>query len=413
MKGDEVIERGDILIEDNRIARVGPAGSVAIPKNARVIDAAGKTIVPGLVDVHAHPQTGWEMPADAESNIANHLAFGVTTTRNPSGNRMTFTWGELVDAGELVGPRLFGTAFPLTSNETPIASYEDALHAVRRYKNQGANSLKQYLQPRRIQRQWIRMAADSEGMNATNEGAADLKADLSMVLDGYTAFEHSLNVVPLYRDVVQLIGQSGTTYTPTLIVAYGGPEGELFWRDKTDMHGDEKIRRFTPHEEVDRKWRRHQVIVPEDFIFPQIARGVRDIVRAGGRAGLGSHGNQQGLGAQWELRMLQSGGLSSHEVLRVATIYGAESIGFGRDLGSLEGGKLADLLVLDANPLLDIANVAKIRYVVREGVVYAGQTLDEIYPSGRKFPLFPWRVEDDAYEALPGSREKGHAPPSP
>jgi imidazolonepropionase-like amidohydrolase len=227
-----------------------------------------------------------------------------------------------------------------------------------------------------------------------------------MVLDGYTAFEHTLPVVPLYKDVTQLIGRSGTTYTPVMVVAYGGPEGELYWRAKTDMHGDEKIRRFTPHEEIDRKWRRKEVIVEDDFTLPLIAQGVRDIVRAGGRAGLGSHGNQQGLGAQWELRMLQAGGLTPSEVLRAATIDGAESIGFGSDLGTLEPGKLADLLVLDADPLADISTLARIKYVVKDGVIREGETLDEVWPVARPYQPFQWQVDDEAYEALRGRSAK-------
>lgn len=398
MKGDEVIAKGDILIEKNRIAAVGR--NLAAPAGARVIDVSGKTITPGLVDVHAHPVTYSDMPADDEWNIANHLAFGVTTTRNPSGNRLTFLWNELVDAGTLVGPRLYGTAAPLTTSTVDVKSYDDALHVVRRYKAQGANSLKQYLQPRRQARQWIRMAAEAEGMIATNEGESNLRADLTMVLDGYTGIEHSINVVPIRKDVIQLIAQSGTTYTPTLIVAYGAPEGELYWRNKTDMHADEKIRRFIPHEEIDRKWRRHTVVIDEDFNFPLIAQGVRDIVRAGGRAGLGSHGNQQGLGAQWELRMMASGGLTPHEVLKIATIIGSESIGLAKEIGSIEVGKLADLLVLDANPLENIDNAMKLHYVVRNGVIYNADTLDEVWPTVRKFPLFPWARDDAAYDKM-------------
>lgn len=400
MRGDEVIPEGDILIENNRIVAVGPSSTMDAPADARVMDVRGKTIIPGLVDVHAHPRSGAQMVPDAAWNIANHLAYGVTTTRNPSGSRGTFWWQELIEAGELVGPRLYGTANPLTSTGAPVESYEDALHLARRYNEQGAHSLKQYLQPRRIQRQWFRMAAEEEQINITNEGAGDLKADITMALDGFTAFEHSLSIVPLYKDVIEIVARTGVTYTPTLIVAYGGPGGEGYWRAKWDMHDDAKVRRFTPHQNVDREWRRKTVIVDEDFNFPLIAQGVRDIVRAGGSAGLGSHGNEQGIGAQWEIWMLASGGMTPMEVLRVVTILGAESIGFERDLGSLEPGKLADLLVLDANPLDDIHNTDNIHFVIKNGVVYDGDTLDELWPRQRTFPKFPWAIDDEEFEKL-------------
>jgi cytosine/adenosine deaminase-related metal-dependent hydrolase len=166
------------------------------------------------------------------------------------------------------------------------------------------------------------------------------------------------------------------------------------------MHDDAKLRRFTPHQSLDQEWRRKEVTVDEDFNFPLIAQGVRDVVRAGGSAGLGSHGNQQGMGAQWEIWMLASGGMTPMEVLRVITILGAESIGFERDLGSVEQGKLADLVVLNANPLDDINNTDNIQYVIKNGVVYDGDTLDEIWPRQRPFPKFPWTLDDEEYERL-------------
>lgn len=398
MRGDEVLERGDVLVTNNRITQVG--ANIAAPAGAKVLDVTGKTIIPGIVDVHAHPKTGREMAPDQEWSIAANLAYGVTTTRNPSGTRWNVAWGELIDAGEMVGSRIYATGFPLTSNNTPIRSYQDALSVVRRYKGQGVNSLKQYLQPRRIQRQWILQAAEAEGINATNEGAADLKADITMAIDGYTALEHSVGQVPLYKDVVTVMADARITYTPTLVVAYGAPAGDGYWRARTDLDKDPKAAFFTPSEILTRQARRRPIIVEEDYNFPAIARGVRDIVRAGGRAGLGSHGQQDGIGAHWELWMLQSGDMTPLEALRIATIYGAESIGYGKDLGSIEAGKLADLVVLNSNPLENIRNSADIQLVVKGGEVYEGGTLNRVWPSARAFPKPAWVKEREGLEAL-------------
>ena len=402
MKGDEVIERGDILVTNNRIAQVG--ASIAPPAGAGVIDVSGKTIIPGIVDVHAHPRTGAELAPDQEWSIASNLAYGVTTTRNPSGSRWNVAWGELLDAGEMVGARILATGPPLTTNNINVKSYDDALRVVRRYKNQGVNSLKQYLQPRRIARQWILQAAMAEGINATNEGAADLKADITMAIDGYTAIEHSIGQVPLYKDVVTVLADARIAYTPTLVVAYGAPAGDSYWRARTDLDKDPKTAYFTPADVLTRGARRRPLIIEEDYNFKDIARGVRDVVRAGGLAGLGSHGQQDGIGAHWELWMLQSGDMTTMETLRIATILGAQSIGYGNDIGSIEPGKLADLVVLNANPLDDIRRSTDIQYVMKGGELYEGATLDRVWPTPRKFPKPSWVQDREDLEALRGRR---------
>lgn len=397
---DGVIEEGAIWVRGNRIMEVG--ATVSAPADAHVVDVAGATIIPGLVDVHAHPKTGAEMAPDQEWSLASNLAYGVTTTRNPSGSRWNVAWGELVETGGMSGPRVWATGTPLTTNNAPVASYEDALRVVRRYKEQGAHSIKQYLQPRRIQRQWILQAAVAEGINVTNEGAADLRMDLSMAVDGFAAIEHSIGQVPLYKDAVTLLADARIAYTPTLVVAYGAPSGDTYFRARTDLDKDPKTAFFTPAELLAARARRRPMIVEEDYNFPDIARGVRDVVRAGGIAGLGSHGQQDGIAAHWELWMLQSGEMTNLEALRIATILGAESIGYAQDLGSLEPGKLADLLVLHDNPLDDIHASTSLRFVMKNGELFDASTLDRIWPSPRPFPTPHWVLEQERLEALAG-----------
>ena len=112
--------------------------------------------------------------------------------------------------------------------------------------------------------------------------------------------------------------------------------------------------------------------------FRGVAREAARIAAAGGRVGLGSHGNMQGLGVHWELRAFAEGGMPAHQVLRTATIVGADAVGLARDVGSLEVGKLADLQVLARNPLEDIANIGSIRYVMLDGRLRDADTLAEV-----------------------------------
>jgi len=387
-----ILRDATVIVTDNRITQVGPSGEVDIPSGADVIDVSGKFIMPGMVDLHAHLRPPREVFVETSWSYLANLAYGVTTTRDVSTSNDSFAYGELVETGRAVGPRIFSTGRAMTTGNARIESYEDALAMVRHYKRLGTSVIKQYMQPHRRQRQWVIEAAREEGMNVTNEGGGDLRLDLTMVLDGYTGFEHSLPIADLYDDVIQLIARSRTWYTPTLVVSYGGPTAEWYFYQTTDVHGDEKLARFTPHDDLDSRTRRGQMNALDEYHFIAVAEGTAAVYQAGGHVGLGAHGEQQGICAHWELWAQQMGGVSNYDALRIATVMGADGLGMLQDLGTIEAGKLADLIVLDANPLDDIRNSDTITMVMKNGDLFDGGTLEMLWPETRPAPEmgFQW-----------------------
>ena len=266
------------------------------------------------------------------------------------------------------------------------------LNAVRRMKAYGAHWLKVYQQPRRDQRIWFVEAARQEGIGLTMEGAGEYHTDLTNFMDGFTGMEHAIPI-DLYKDAVTLAARSGTAYTPTLLVAYGGPAAEIYWYQRANPHDDARLRRFTPHEFLDGFGRRRPWYPEDDFHFPTVARGAARIARQGGRVCLGAHGQLQGLGAHWEMWSFTvgEGAMTPHEALRTATWSGAEALGFGKDLGTLEAGKLADLVVIDGDPLADIRASERVTYTMKDGLLYDTATMDQVWPEKRPLGPFFWQ----------------------
>lgn len=394
MRGEEIIEDGDIVIRDNRILAIGPSGSIEIPPQAEVRDMTGKTIYPGLVDIHAHTWVAWGVHRGQISQFLAQLAYGVTTQRDPqTSSEDVVTYGDLMETGAFIGPRIYSTGPGVFRGEL-ISSLQDARNVLRRYADHfNTHTIKQYLAGDRKVRQWVIMAARELGLTPTTEGGSNFTMNLTLAQDGYAGLEHSLPISPFYQDVAQLGAFSGMVYTPTFIVAYGGPSGRQYYLTHTDMDDVERLRRFTPHDELD-KWKRTQWFRTDQYPHFLHAEQLKKWMDAGGKAGLGSHGEVQGLGTHWELWMMASGGMENHEALQMATLMSADAIGLAADIGSLEVGKLADLQILNSNPLEDLENTIDIAYVMKNGRLYEGATLDEVWPRSRPLPTqWWWRLE--------------------
>ncbi|MCB0706204.1 MAG: PD40 domain-containing protein [Saprospiraceae bacterium] len=397
MEGNEIIENGDILVEGNVIKKVGASGSFRIPSTAKVYDCTGKTIMPGMIDVHGHlgnfryglsPQQQWEYHAN--------LAYGVTTAHDPSSNsEMIFSQSEMIRAGNMVGPRLYSTGTILYGADgdfkAVINNLDDARSAIRRTKAYGAFSVKSYNQPRRDQRQQVIQAAKELHILVVPEGGSHFFHNMSMISDGHTGIEHNIPVAPLFNDVIQFWGATKTHNTPTLIVNYGGVNGEFYFYQTTNVWEEERLLNFTPRPVIDSRSRHRTMIPMEEYTNGHIlvSESCTKLQNAGVNINLGAHGQLQGLGAHWELWMLTQGGMTNHQALKSATINGAVYLGMDKEIGSIKEGKLADLLVIDGNPLADIHDSKKIEFTMLNGRLYESETMNEVGNYDKKcLPFF-------------------------
>ena len=400
MHGDQVIPNADIVIVDNRIVAVGARGSVAIPKGATIRDVSGKYITPGFTDVHLH----WADVRRGELTLQDpgflaSLAYGITSALDPSPLSIDMlAYQDLMDAGMMTGSRIYSTG-PAVFSFNNLHSEQQALNLVSRYsQDYRIRNLKEYRTGNRRQREWLLQATQTLGMQATTEGALDMKLDMTQIQDGFPGNEHAYSAVPIADDIVQLFVRSGVSYTPTLQISNGGLAAQEFYLTTQSLpdaiHNDTKLRHFMPGFFVDHRTERLRWALPGEYAFPLVAEGAAKIQRAGGLVAVGSHGEIPGLGYHLELQALASGGMTPMEVLHAATMGSSKTIGRDSEFGSLEPGKFADLIILNKDPLADIKNTLSIEDVMKSGRLYEGNTLNEVWPRQQALPPSWFRDED-------------------
>ncbi|MGB1263989.1 MAG: amidohydrolase family protein, partial [Cognaticolwellia sp.] len=385
MEGEQVIENGVVVVEGNKIITVGEQGNVDIPSDAKVIDVTGKSIMPGLIDAHAHgPQGSNEIiPQQNWKNYAG-LALGVTTVHDPSNDTTEFfAASEMQKAGDIVAPRLFSTGSILygatiAGYTSHVDSLDDAKFHIERLKKAGAFSVKSYNQPRRNQRQQMIQAAREADIMVVPEGGSLLQHNLSMIVDGHTTLEHSISTAKIYDDIKQLWSQSEMAYTPTMGVAYGGISGEHFWYDTTDVWQHPRLSQYVPSEFLDPRSMRRSKAPHHHYNHINVAKVAKELQDLGVEVNSGGHGQREGLAMHWEMWMMAQGGMTPLNAIRTATIAPAKTLGLASQLGSLKAGKLADILVIDGDVSQDIRLSDKVIYTMINGRLYNAETMNEV-----------------------------------
>jgi Tol biopolymer transport system component len=382
MSGDsgpgEVIEKGTLVVRGRRIEAVGPSDQVTLPEGAKIVDVAGMTLMPTLTDVHWHPDWGQEL---GYLDSPHGPAYGITTVwipSNPPWNRGFLPIHELQQTGRIDGPRWFdaGPVISITSNGDPppqmIANYDDAHRVVKHHADYGAVAMKEYLTRSRGVRRWFAQAARATGIGIVSHTQA-LDQVVKDGIDGYTGVDHNTFAVPVYDDLRQFLAKTRLIWTPNLFatgwgIEHGGFERREYIGDVLQRLPDQRDKWTTYYGETRELDQRYSFESTMPGRVTNLAKAAAYLINGGAKVANSYH-NPPGLMVHGEMWFLQNGGAAPGDALRAATRNGIEKIGLIRDLGSLEKGKIADFLVLKANPLDGVVNALAQKYVVQDGVI--------------------------------------------
>ncbi|KAJ7224315.1 hypothetical protein GGX14DRAFT_649568 [Mycena pura] len=400
----DLIREGVITIRGGVIESVDTVGTF-VPSDLTTINAQGGFVIPGFIDVHAHwngfgdiyPAKSWEMQA--------FLAYGVTTVHNPSSLTVDgFDERNRLESGQLIGPRIFSTGEVIYGAAEPdlhqdIVDDAEAYSALLRLRvegGMGSISYKNYNLPVRASRQRLLNAARNISMLCVPEGGMNFDWDLTYIIDGMTTVEHALPIPTLFEDVLTLFTLSGTGYTPTHIVNYGGTMGEqLVWATE-NLPDDPKLRTFIPHANLNALVESTARPKHSYQLFNTSASAAK-MMHKGLKLHIGAHGeNPLGVNYHAEMRFAQEGGLTNYETLQTATSFAARTLGLFPSLGSVSEGKLADLVVYPPTVNLlegDISQTRDILLVARGGRFWDASSLEEVWPmKGRRQVMPPINV---------------------
>ncbi|MFV1988486.1 MAG: amidohydrolase family protein [Gemmatimonadota bacterium] len=382
---DDVDEHMDLLVEGNRIASVVPHDDAN--HGGRVVDAGQQTVLPGLVDMHAHAGFGL-----GEALGRAFLAYGVTTIRDPSSDAYDIRERrEAVESGRRVGPREFATG-RLMDGTRIYYSYATSLDRsaqieleLERADELGYSLIKTYVRlPDLIQRRIIDFA-HSKGIPVSSHEiypSVANGADHVEHISGTSRRGYSPKVTAMYRtydDVIQLLTASGMTITPTMALMGGWwmvAGQDPSWVD------DVRFQTLFPPALAEQT-RAAGAAMGRNAGIASLLRDAGEtvvrVVRGGGKVVAGTDSPIIPFGAALvaEVENYVWGGLTEAEALRTATSAAGEALNMEGQIGSLTGGALADMLIVDGNPLENISDLRNARIIIKDGQVFRLEDLLE------------------------------------